>query len=56
MQFLLREMQEQLSLMEGLVHRERMSKAEVLDHEKDRIIAALRRDLSVKREYMIDLE
>lgn len=33
-----------------------MNKAEVLDAEKDKIIANLRKDLAVKREYMLDLE
>jgi len=33
-----------------------MSRAEVLDAEKDKIIVNLRRDLGVKREYMLDLE
>ena len=33
-----------------------MAKAEVLDAEKEKIIGNLRRDLGVKREYMLDLE
>lgn len=56
MAYLFQQVQEQVSGLEVLLHRERMNKAEVLDSEKDKIIASLRRDLSVKREYMQDLE
>jgi hypothetical protein len=38
-----------------LLHQERAGKAGVLDAEKDKIISNLRRELSVKREYMLDL-
>jgi hypothetical protein len=49
MGYLFRQMQEQIVSLERLVHRERANKAEVLDAEKDKIIASLRRDHAVKR-------
>ena len=55
MQYLLRYVQIQTQSLERIIHRERMSRAEVLDVEKDKIIGNLRKDLGVKREYMLDL-
>ena len=55
MEYLRGQMREQVYSLERLVHRERMEKAEVLDVEKERIIGNLRKDLGVKREYMLDL-
>lgn len=49
MQYLLQNVQNQTKSLERIIHRERMSRAEVLDAEKDKIIANLRRDLGVKR-------
>ena len=56
MGYLHRQLSEQMTSLERLVHRERAEKAELLDAEKGRIITSLRRDLGVKREYMLDLE
>lgn len=47
--YLFHQVQEQVTGLEVLLHRERMNKAEVLDAEKDKIIASLRRDLDIKR-------
>ena len=49
LEYLRVQMREQVYSLERLVHRERMEKAEILDAEKDRIIANLRKDLGVKR-------
>ena len=56
MNFLMLEFKRQTESLERLVHRERAASAEVLDKEKDKIIGNLRRDLNIKREYMVDLE
>jgi len=42
--------------LENLIHQERSSKSAFIDGEKDKIIANLRRELTVKREHMQDLE
>ena len=54
--YLAQQLQEQVQSLERVVHRQRLTRAEIIDAEKDKIIVNLRRDLGVKKEYMFDLE
>ena len=54
--YLAQQLQEQMQSLERVVHRQRLTRAEIIDAEKDKIIVNLRRDLGVKREYIFDLE
>ena len=54
--YLAQQLQEQVQSLERVVHRQRLTRAEIIDAEKDKIIVNLRRDLGVKREYIFDLE
>ena len=56
MVYLAQQLQEQVQSLERVVHRQRLTRAEIIDAEKDKIIVNLRRDLGVKKEYMFDLE
>ena len=56
MTYLLRSLQEQVQSLERVVHRQRASRADILDAEKDKIIQKMRNDFVTKREYIDDLE
>ena len=47
--YLAQQLQEQMQSLERVVHRQRLTRAEIIDAEKDKIIVNLRRDLGVKR-------